>query len=146
MRKKRLLCNNKTHCQFIGFSFQVIINVLRDIYTWGQILRRFQFWHKVWLKAFSISLTNLIRDPGLPCFVIQCQGIDFPLGEITNQKRVETASWVNKPVFSCSTFPKINYLPYLFSLSTLLWILASLSLLIFSLSWCLGTGDKSPAL
>lgn len=87
---------------------------------------------------------TLFSDPSLPCFVIQCQGIDFPLGEITNQTKVDLrqgAGWTN--LSSLQYLLKINYLPYLFSLSTFPWIGASLSLLIFSLSQCLELVTKA---
>jgi hypothetical protein len=39
--------------------------------------------------VFFFTGFTLFSDPGLPYFVIQCQVIDFPLDQITNQIEVD---------------------------------------------------------
>lgn len=135
-----MLCNNKARCQFIGFSFpQVIINVLRVIYAWGQFFSRFQFCHTIWLNGFLFTGFTLFSDPRLPYFVIQCRVIDFPLGQITNQIEVVLV-WElgNKPVF---TFRRLTTC-IIFSVCLLplgSWPAESFHI---SLSQCLGISDK----
>lgn len=66
----------------------------------------------------------------------------------TNQTKVDLRQWAGwqQTCLHLQYLLEGHYLTYLFSLSIFPWIWASLSLLIFSLSWCLEASDKSSAL